>query len=324
MKHDKEGAPCDGPGNSLHDVGITGLALLAFLGDGHTMRAGQHKEVVKKAVIWLKAQQDTEQGANYGLFGTAASHEYMYNHAIAALAMCEAYGLSEYKLLRTPAQAGITYISNARNPYKVWRYYPRNGDNDTSVTGWMVLALKSAEEFKLTIDTEAFKYCEAWFEEVTDPSTGEAGYTKRGEGSSRKEGMEDRFPRSKTKCLTAVALLSRFFMGQDPKTKPVMAAAANTMLKTPPIWNEADGSIDMYYWYYGSFAMFQMGGDMWSQWNKKMLDAVVKTQRKDGNFKGSWDPKGVWGEDGGRVYSTAIMVLCLEVYYRYSRILGGR
>ena len=50
-------------------------------------------------------------------------------------------------------------------------------------------------------------------------------------------------------------------------------------------------------------------------------DAVVKPQRQDGNFKGSWDPIDVWGEDGGRVYSTASLVLTLEAYYRYSKLV---
>ena len=39
------------------------------------------------------------------------------------------------------------------------------------------------------------------------------------------------------------------------------------------------------------------------------------------NLLGSWDPIGAWGEDGGRVYSTAILVLTLEAYYRYSRLV---
>ena len=124
--------------------------------------------------------------------------------------------------------------------------------------------------------------------------------------------------------MTAVGLLCRFFLGQDPKQTPVMSAAAATMLKKPPVWNPNDGSIDTYYWYYASFAMYQMGGDQWDQWSKKMLEAVVKPQRHDNNFKGSWDPIGVWADDGGRVYQTAILVLCLEAYYRYARILGGR
>jgi hypothetical protein len=113
-------------------------------------------------------------------------------------------------------------------------------------------------------------------------------------------------------------------MGQDPKTKPVMTAAAQTMLKTPPIWNEADGSIDMYYWYHASFALYQMGGDHWAKWSRGLAGVLSASQRRDGNFSGSWDPLCVWGEDGGRVYSTAVMALCLEVRYRYARILGAR
>ena len=105
-----------------------------------------------------------------------------------------------------------------------------------------------------------------------------------------------------------------------------MDKAAEAILKKLPTWNTNDGSIDMYYWYYASYAMFQYGGKHWDTWSKKMTDAVLKTQRPqaDGNFHGSWDPVDPWGQDGGRVYSTAIMVLCLEAYFRYGRVLGAR
>jgi hypothetical protein len=124
--------------------------------------------------------------------------------------------------------------------------------------------------------------------------------------------------------MTAVALLCRVFLGQTPETHPVMSLAADTMLKLPPVWDTTSGAIDMYYWYYASFALYQMGGKWWDPWNKKMTAAVLRSQRQDGNAKGSWDPVDPWGDDGGRVYSTAIMCLCLEVYYRYGKILGGR
>jgi hypothetical protein len=51
---------------------------------------------------------------------------------------------------------------------------------------------------------------------------------------------------------------------------------------------------------------------------------VVKNQHRDKakkNLFGSWDPKCAWGEDGGRVYSTATLVLTLEAYYRYSKLV---
>jgi hypothetical protein len=47
-------------------------------------------------------------------------------------------------------------------------------------------------------------------------------------------------------------------------------------------------------------------------------------ENKEDNFYGSWDPVGAWGRDGGRVYSTALCALILEVYYRYNNVPGAR
>ena len=114
--------------------------------------------------------------------------------------------------------------------------------------------------------------------------------------------------------------MSRFFLGQDPAETPVMMRAADTLLSRPPVWDEASGDIDHYYWYYATYALYQMGRRHWREWRKHLSPAVVQTQRSDGNYDGSWDPAGAWGEDGGRVYSTAILVLTLEAYYRYTRV----
>ncbi len=320
MKHDTEGEPCDGAGNAVHDVGVTGLALLAFLGDGSTMRSGPYRDVIKKGVIWLKNQQDPSTG----LFGTATSHDFIYNHAIAAYAMCEAFGLSNYQLLKDTAQKGINYLESHRNPYSVWRYQPRDNDNDTSVTGWCIMAYESGEFFGLTINKDALKYSAVWLDQVSDP-TGLHGYTKQGEHSSRKPGDHGtRFPIEKGEAMTAVGLFARFFMGQDPKEKPIMKAAADLILSKPPLWDTKAGTIDEYYWYYATYALFQMGGSHWETWKKKLEPALTKSQHRDKakkNYYGSWDAIGCWGEDGGRVYMTAIMVLTLEANYRYTKLV---
>jgi hypothetical protein len=321
MKHDEVGEPCTGPGNGTNDIGVTGLALLAFLGEGNTMREGTYRKVVRSGIKWLLQQQNE----NNGLLGTNASQSYIYSHAIATVALCEAYGLSDMLLsLKKPAQQAINYIAYARNPYGVWRYEPRVTDGDTSITGWMVQALLSAKEFQLDVDDAALKTALVFFDSMSDPTTGAAGYTKQGEGSSRAVGKQDKFPNTKTEALTAVVLLCRYLMHQDPKETKIMEPSADTILRKPPVWNENDGSIDMYYWYYGSYAMYQVGGKHWTTWSLKLTDAALKTQKKDGNPKGSWDPIDAWGEDGGRVYSTAIMVLCLEAYYRYGKVSFAR
>ena len=154
MKHDPASDKCDGPGAGEHDVGITGLSLLAFLGDGHTTRHGLYKEKVSAGIQWLRQQQDYETG----LFGEKIGHTYMYSHAIASLAMCEAYYFSKNPILKGTTQKAINFISRARNPYGAWRYEsPPNGDQDTSVTGWMVFATKAAEDGGLKIDTAAYE-----------------------------------------------------------------------------------------------------------------------------------------------------------------------
>ena len=146
--------------------------------------------------------------------------------------------------------------------------------------------------------------------------------TARGEPSSRRRGDHPRrFPPERGEALTAIGLMSRFFLGQNPQETPVMMRAAETILRKPPVWDTKSGSIDHYYWYYATYALYQMGGNYWTEWSKKLTPAVVKTQREDGNFKGSWDAIGAWGEDGGRVYSTATLVLTLEAYYRYTRLV---
>jgi hypothetical protein len=314
---------CDGEGDSMHDVGVTGLALLAFLGAGHSPNAGKYQAVVKKGLKYLVDHQDGETGC----FGEANSHQtFLYDHAIASLAVTEGYGLSKWPILKEPAQKGVRFIQQARNPYKAWRYaYPPDGTNDVSVTGWMVMALKSAEDFGLMIDPSAIDGARAFLEEMTDPQSYRTGYLARGGYSAREGGLAERWPETETEAMTAVAMLCRVFTGEDTATSPALRGGADLLRKQLPTWDEKAGTIDYYYWYYGSYAMYQMAGRDWDTWQPRMLDAVVKTQRNDGCEKGSWDPQfDPWGHRGGRVYATAIMTLCLEVYYRYDRVIGSR
>jgi hypothetical protein len=80
----------------------------------------------------------------------------------------------------------------------------------------------------------------------------------------------------------------------------------------------------MYYWHSATLAAFQVGGDLWQDWNAALKEAVVRHQRTDGDERGSWDPVDSWGAEGGRVYATALLTLSLEVYYRYEKAHGSR
>jgi hypothetical protein len=328
----------DGHGNPVVDVGLTGLALLAFLGNNQTMDKGKYKNVVKSGVNWLKDQQGED-----GLFGEEVGNPTLYNQSVATMALGEAYYFSKQSpLLKRPMKKAIQVLIKAQNPYNAWRYsLEPNNDNDSSITGWMVFALKTAKESNMNIDKGAFDGAENWFKTMTDTNTGRTGYAwgdgGGGVGSlpSRPAKYMDKFPASKSESLTAVALLSRIFMTDSKEVTKWTEHPQYDMLKKqaelisskPPKWDENDGSIDMYYWYYGTFAMKQWGGKLWEDWRKSIEKALIPTQRKEDkedNYYGSWDPAGPWGEEGGRVYSTAICALMLEVYYRYAQVLGAR
>jgi len=311
---------CPDGGNATHDVGTTGLALLAFLGDANTTSEGPYKDQVSAGIKWLREQQDPDTG----LIGEDTSHDYIYDHSIATLAICEAYFFSKSPLIKRVAQNAINYIHKARNPYGAWRYdVPPIGDNDTSVTGWMIFALSSARDAGLTVDDEAIRGGMSWIEEVSDPASGRIGYDSFGSLSSRTTANE-KWPREKGESMTAVGLLCRIFDHQDPDKNEILKKHADLLARTPPEWDPEGFGCDMYYWYYGTYAMYQMGGSHWKKWEGAMKKAILTSQRKDGDEKGSWDPVGPWGYSGGRIYSTALMTLCIEVYFRYGRVLGAR
>ena len=312
---------CDGAGKPQHDVGVSGLALLAYLGAGNTMNQGKYKTQIAKGVAWLRTMQDPDSG----LIGDKSNHEFLYDHSIATLALCEAYYSSRNPLLKKNCQLAVNYILRARNYNSAWRYQePGNGENDTSITGWMVFALKAAEHANLVIDKDAYAGATSWLDEVTDTTNGRVGYNEVGSFSSRITGVNDTYPAEKGEAMTAVALLSRIFMGEDPSTHPMLQKHADLLLTKLPKW-DADGlGNDMYYWYYGTYAMFQMGGKYWRQWETTILNEIIAHQGNKGDAKGSWDPNGPWGHAGGRVYSTAMMALSAEVYFRYPSLTGAR
>jgi hypothetical protein len=311
---------CGGPGYALFDPGVTGLALLAFLGAGETHKTGRYRKTVRNGLKYLKAVQDPE-----GCFGPRTTNRFTYNHGTAALAMAEAYALTGSPLFKQSAQNAIDFVIKCQNPYLAWRYGVRPQDNDTSVTGWMIMALKSAKEAgKLRVPKEGFEGARAWIDKVTEPEYGKVGYTARGTGPARPQDIMDKFPPDKSEALTAVGILTRILLGENPKQSEMIQKGAELCLKVLPEWDEASGAIDMYYWYYGSLALFQVGGEPWKAWNVAMKKAIIDKQRMDGDQRGSWDPIGPWGREGGRVYSTSVLVMCLEVYYRYSRVFGTK
>src|SRR5437764_880731 len=70
---------------------------------------------------------------------------------------------------------------------------------------------------------------------------------------------------------------------------------------------------DLYYWYYASLSMLHMQNPRWKDWNIRTREALIKMQQKSGPSAGCWETNIRWGETGGRVFTTAMATLTLEV-----------
>jgi hypothetical protein len=282
------------------DTALTGLALLTYLGAGYTHAQGRYAETVAKGLDFLIA----EQKANGDLRGKSLVVG-MYCHAMATLALCEAYALTGDARVRTAAERAIAFLvrSRARDGL-AWRYAPGAPVGDTSILGWVVMGLKSAKEVGIAIPDEAGirRGTLDWLDKV---ATGQA------KGLARYQPWDPETP-----TMTAEAWVCRQFLGVGGPG-PASTEAAEFLLR-----NDADrGSTNVYYWYYATLALYQHGGEPWSRWNAKVRDRIVGLQHRSGHQAGSWDPDdSLYGGKGGRIYCTTLAALTLEVYYRYLRL----
>ncbi|MBI2901232.1 MAG: hypothetical protein HYY17_13700 [Planctomycetes bacterium] len=310
------------PGQADFDAGVTGLALLAFLGAGYSHLSRDKwddivvGDVVKKAIKWILEQQDKE--------GCVAreTDRYMYNHLQCAFALTEAYGLTGSSLFKEPAQKAVDFTIAAQNPGQGWRYSLKCGDSDSSVTGWAVSVLKSAEIAGLSFPRSGYDGARNWYDQVTENQYYRVGYTFKGSGKVYIPGRNENFDHHET--LTAMGMLSRIYISKN-KRDPALSGGAALLTNDLPKWN--GNAIDFYYWHHATMALFQFDGPdgpLWKKWNNAMKESLLKNRNTKGCAAGSWEPVDRWSCEGGRIYATAINALTLETYYRYANVFGGK
>jgi hypothetical protein len=302
-------------------MSMSGLAVLAFLGAGYTHKSGRFQDNVYRGLQWLLSQQEANGGV-VGKGGFRYEHFDGYCHSMAALALAEAYGMTDAarrdefdKKLGECAQKAVDYSVNIhQDPYKGWRYQPKN-PGDISHTGWFVMQIKSAKVAGLKVEGTAFQGGMNFVQSVLSQKTGKSVYLPEQFSSAEAGGgMGD----STNARRTAINMVCRLFMGVN-RDDEVLKKGIPWVLGSKPEW----GKRDFYGWYYETLAMFQMGGDAWKEWNDPMKKSLVDNQCKGGPMDGSeQDHDGSWDADMGcwecgRLFSTALGALCLEVYYRY-------
>jgi len=286
--HDRDGAGANA------DTGITGLALLSFLAGGHSHMEGLWQESVRDGLGFLINQQNSS-----GSFaGESRLFARMYCHSMALLAVSEAFAMTGDPKLREAVQRGVDYSVQAQNQYDgSWRYQPGD-EGDMSQFGWQALALHSAEIAGIKIPQDTTARMHSFIDSCAVQTGGGVAAYRPGHAPST--------------TMTAESLVARYVLGQTVSDRVVREAKYEISGQMPNAQKP-----NLYYWYYGTMAMYFAGGPEWEQWNENVKSALLSTQQHEGDNRGSWNPDGLWAGYGGRVYSTAISTLILEVYYRY-------
>ncbi|GIW88428.1 MAG: hypothetical protein KatS3mg108_2752 [Isosphaeraceae bacterium] len=282
------------------DTAATGLALLPLLGAGHThTQPGRYQQSIARGLAWLLNAQQPD-GAFY--LHDGGNHAYLYSHAIATMAVCEAYALTQDKRLRAPAQRAVAFIARSQHVLGGWRYQPMT-EGDTSVHGWVLFALRSADIAGIPISKRLIRNASRYLDNAAADKIGASYAYQPG--------------RPPTPTMTAEGLVCRQILGWPRETPALLQGSAAVFQHL-----QQDNDRNIYYWYYATMLLHNMRDKNWKTWNEQIRETLINLQvRGKGCDAGSWDPispsPDAWGKSAGRLYTTSLSLLTLEVYYRY-------
>ncbi|MDO4583563.1 MAG: hypothetical protein Q4D62_05610 [Planctomycetia bacterium] len=290
---------CTHPGDQTSTTGATALALLAMLGHGNTREQGEFRQSVKEGLYYLSTRAIRRKG----IPGLDLREGTMYAQALSALAICEAHAMEGRKDpgLDALAHGVVEWILWAQDPHSGgWRYEPREA-GDVTVTTWMIMVLKSARMAGIEIPSTTLVGIERFLNSVASEENVRYSY-QVGDNPIR--------------STTAIGLFARMFTGARQNERYLK-------LGTDLIGDWGYSGSDLYYNYYATLLLRHYGGVQWERWNPAMRDYLIATQSYQGHESGSWyfnEPDKSHNLTGGRLYTTAMATMILEVYYRYMPI----
>jgi hypothetical protein len=248
----------------------------------------------------------------------------MYSHAIATMALAEAYGLSGDEDLKVPAQRAIKYLVEGQHSTGGgWRYSPGQ-EGDMSATGWVFLAIRYGQLAGLVIRPTPLARAER-FLDACGAGPEEAKMSRY----SYTPGTEAKLSLSAAGLLTReylgwkkdnrdlqAGLLTREYLGWKKDNRDLQAGVKYLMQNLPPESSNKLGNL--YYYYYATQVLHHMEGSEFDLWNYRMREHLLRLQAREGHRAGSWDPEGAnYGNRGGRLYTTSMALMTLQVYYRH-------
>lgn len=318
-------------------VGVTAMALLAMSGQGFDHKQGDYKQNVRRALVKMKKDQREDGG-----FADTMGHNVFINHAIATAAFAEMYSLSGDNLLKGILERAVKYLIAAQRENGGWGDEVRGIECNARATAWAILALKQAAMAGLEGDFSAMKKGAAYLTTLT-----------RGEGDDVRTWYDDTTADrplgadfEANAILDAMNIVCQLYAGALKADSAVVKVQLKRITATPATWEK--GKVDFEFWWWASMATFQAGDDApkarrvkddedvappppnWRQGVVKLLlarqrgfsDADKAAKATDENLDeyGSWDAVDPFASCGGRIWSTAMASLTLQIYYRYGTV----
>ncbi len=278
---------------------MTGLALLTYLAHGDTPASEEFGSTLQRGLEWLLEAQQAD-----GRFRGGDEHE--YSHPIAAYALSEAFMMTRVPRIRDAAERAVAVILDGQHAAGGWDYNcQESARNDTSYSGWCVQALKAGlvAGLRNAALAEGLRRSGAAFRRNAAPDGG-FGYTEPGRTS-----------------LTGVGVLSLHLLGENQARAARLGLSYMDQSVTFN-WEKPTEMRPLYGWYYATQAYFHAGQVSWTRWHRAYEGELIRRQvvvagaAAGGRDVGYWDSPHE-RERYGRVYSTTLCTLMLEVFYRH-------
>jgi hypothetical protein len=277
---------------------VTGLAVMALLSAGHVPGEGRYGPVLEKGIRWLLRKQQAN-----GLLATDG-HQEMYQHGIATLALAEAAGMTDDELgkdVRKAVAKAVRVILKAQrtrgDARGGWRYRAFLAqDADMSVTGWQMMALRAARNLGCDVPSSAIDRAVEYVKRCHNRRSGGFCYQPHG-------GL--------TVACTGTSILALEICGKEQHHCDEAKSGGSYLLRPQNLPREGQQWF-FYSVYYGSQAMFQLGGNYWREFRPRLHEVLLRMQK--GGF---WDGNSGDAAQGGRAYCTAMAILALTVEYRF-------
>ena len=278
----------DSNGEGGHSVGITSLALMAFMSKAHFPGFGPHGDELNRGMKWLLKEAIKRPN---GYLGTV-----MYEHGLATLALSEMWGMcrdpDDDDAIQKALEKAVEVILRSQNPGGGWRYQPQaDGGEDISCTMTVFHALASARQAGIVVPNETIAKVVKYLKNNHDAQTG---------GFAYKDGRNVTFP-----CTAGGAYIAQLAGQRD--TEMVNAALRHLKTLSPGIITGG------HYYYYGHYyaiqANVQAGDKEYAEWYPQIRDALVSKQ----SAQGAWGK----GQKQGISYETTMAIIILATPHRY-------